>query len=133
MSDIQLYLVEAGRNKDEARRIAHQTASRLERKELKLVAFVESIGEYINNDDAVLRCNSLAYLAEVLDATPHRLLTLQQRSLLCDFCLSRIQDDVEGIAYCAKALMALEERGKWDQDTVTKIMTTYVMFDAIVR
>ena len=52
MSDVQLYLIEAGKNKDEARRIAQQTATRLERKELKLVSLVEGIGEYINNEDA---------------------------------------------------------------------------------
>jgi len=126
MSDIQLYLVEIGKNKDEAQRIAQQTATRLERKELKLVALVEGIGEYVNNEDATLRANSLAYLADVLSVLPPRLLTLQQRSLLCDFVLSRLQNDSEGIGSCARALMALEERGKWDQETATNIMTTYV-------
>lgn len=128
MSDIQLYLLEASKNKDEAQRIASQTASRLERKELKLVALIESIGEYINNDDADLRSKSLAYLADVLSLLPQRLLTLQQRSLLCDFCLSRIEDDNEGTGHCARALMALEERGKWDQDTARRIMTTSVWY-----
>ena len=127
MSDIQLYLVEVSKSKDEAQKIAQQTASKLERKELKLVALIESIGEYINNEDATLRSNSLAYLADVLSAVPPRVLTLQQRSLLCDFVLSRMQDDSEGIGSCARALMALEERGKWDQDTASKIFTTYVL------
>ena len=74
MSDIQLYLVEIGKNKDEAQRIAQQTATRLDRKELKLVALVEGIGEYVNNEDATLRANSLAYLADVLSVLPPRLL-----------------------------------------------------------
>lgn len=124
MSDIQLYLIEAGKNKDEAQRIAQQTASRLQLKELKLVTLVEDIGEYINNEDPDLRSRSLAYLADVLAAVPQRVLTLQQRGLLCDFCLSRVQDDTKGTGHCARALMALEERGKWDQDTARRIMTT---------
>ena len=88
------------------------------------MALVESIGEYINNDDTKLRANSLAYLADVLGALGPRTLTLQQRSLLCDFVLSRIQDDREGTGSCARALMALEERGKWDSDTAGKVVTT---------
>ena len=124
MSDVQLYLIEAGKNKDEARRIAQQTATRLERKELKLVSLVEGIGEYINNEDAKLRANSLAYLAEVLQCVPRGVLSLQQRALLTEFILSRIEDDREGTAYCAQALIALEDRGKWDQDTAAKIMST---------
>jgi len=125
MSDIQLYLVEAGKkNQAEAQKIAEQTAVKLERKEIKLVALIEGIGEYINNEDAALRTNSLAYLADILSVIPKGVLSLQQRSLLCDFILSRIQDDSEAIASCAKALIALEERGKWDQDTATKITTT---------
>lgn len=127
MSDIQLYLVEVTKNKDEAKRIAQQTASRLSRRELKLISLVESIGEYVNNDDTNLRANSLAYLADVLESLPNRLLTGQQRSLLCDFILSRVQDDNEGTGSCARALIALEEKGKWDQETAAKVMTTSVL------
>lgn len=122
MSDIQLYLVEFEKNKDEAHNIAVQTATKLERKELKLVALIESIGEYINHEEAHLRSRSLAFLADVLSSVPPRVLTGQQRNLLCDFILSRVQDDTEGIGSCARGLLALEERGKWDQETTAKIM-----------
>lgn len=127
MSDIQLYLIQSGKNKDEAARLAQQTATKLETKQLKLLALIESIGEFINNDDAHLRSQSLAYLADVLSSIKIGTLGLQQRALLCDFVLSRIQDDTEGIGSCARALMALEERGKWDQETVQSIMKTYAI------
>lgn len=126
MSDIQLYLVEATKNKDEARRIAQETAAKLERKQIQLLALVESIGEYINNEDATLRSHSLAFLADVLDALPLRALSLQHRMLLTEFVLSRIQDDSEGTASCAKALMALEKMSKWDAETVKKIVSTMI-------
>ncbi|KAF2147688.1 ARM repeat-containing protein [Myriangium duriaei CBS 260.36] len=124
MSEIQLYLVEAGKNKDEARKIAQETAGKLERKEIQLLALVESVGEYINNEDATLRSHSLAYLADVLDSLSLKVLSLQQRLLLTEFILSRIRDDNEGVASCAKALMALERMGKWDTGTVRKIIDT---------
>lgn len=74
MSDIQLYLFEADKNKKEATRIAVQTSNRmyvhparkpelilfagLESKELKLLQLIESLGEYLNNDEAAIRTKS---------------------------------------------------------------------------
>jgi hypothetical protein len=46
-------------------------------------------------------------------------------NLLCDFILARTEDS-EGIGPCAKALTALEERGKWDSERVQKIIQTCV-------
>jgi DNA repair/transcription protein MET18/MMS19 len=48
-------------------------------------------------------------------------------NLLCDFVLSRIEDSEGGLGSCAKALMALEERGKWDDDRVRDTIETYVL------
>lgn len=126
MSDVQLYLVEVVKDKDEARRIAGQSASKLANGDLKLVALIESIGEYLNNDEAQYRVKTLAYLADVLEQVPPKVLSGQQRNLLCGFVLSRAQDDTDGTGLCARALMALEERGKWDQETVQNIINAYV-------
>jgi DNA repair/transcription protein MET18/MMS19 len=57
----------------------------------------------------------------VLAATPPKTLSLQQRNLLCDFVLSRTED-TEGVGSCAKALLALEELGKWDDGRVVTIL-----------
>ncbi|PNS15880.1 hypothetical protein CAC42_7986 [Sphaceloma murrayae] len=126
MSDIQLYLVEATKNKDAARQIAQETAAKLERKEIHLLALVESIGDYINNEDSNLRSHSLGFLADTLESLSLRVLSLQHRLLLTEFILSRIQDDSEGTASCARALMALEKMGKWDPSTVQKIVSTII-------
>ncbi|KAF2146583.1 uncharacterized protein K452DRAFT_241456 [Aplosporella prunicola CBS 121167] len=132
MSDIQLYLFEHGKNKDEAARIAAQTAQRLESKTLKLFELVESLGEYLNNDDTQTRAKAMAYLAEVLSATPQKIFTRQHRNLLCDFILSRIVNDGEGLetppclSSCAKGLMALEERGQWEKERVQTVLTTFI-------
>ncbi|KAF9633220.1 putative dna repair transcription protein [Lasiodiplodia theobromae] len=126
MSDIQLYLFEFSRNKDEAARIATQTAERLESKQLKLLELVESLGEFLNNDDGPTRAKAMAYLADVLSATPSKAFTRQHRNLLCDFILSRIADDNEGIGSSAKALMALEERGAWEKERAATVLSSLV-------
>lgn len=127
MSDIQLYLLEVDKNRAEARQIARNSATKLESKELKLIDLITSLEEYINNkDDAGLRAKSVYYLAEVLESVPLKVLTGQERRLLCDFILGRLKGDVEGIGSSARALLALEERGKWDPDTAQKVMKTFV-------
>lgn len=53
------------------------------------------------------------------------MLTLEG-NLLCDFILSRIADDNEGIGSSAKALMALEERGAWEKERAATILSSLV-------
>lgn len=127
MSDIQLYLLEVDRNKAEARAIAEQSATKLERKELKLVDLITSLNEYINKkDDSTTRANTLNYLAEVLDAVPQRVLSNQERRLLVDFLLGRLEGDTEGVGATARSLIALESKGKWDAATAQKVVQTFV-------
>ncbi|KAG9712892.1 hypothetical protein KCU73_g16701, partial [Aureobasidium melanogenum] len=96
MSDIQLYLVEADKNKDEARRLAARSAAALANGDLKLVELIENAGEYINHEDPTLRIKSLSYLADVLEQVAPKVLKGQQRNLLCGFILTRVSDDSEG-------------------------------------
>jgi DNA repair/transcription protein MET18/MMS19 len=126
MSDIQQYLLEFDKNKKEASAIAKHSATRLQNAQLKLIQLIESLGDYINSEDAAIRAKTLAYLAEVLAFVPQKVLSIQQRDLLCEFILSRVVDDAAGIGSCAKGLMALEELGKWDNEKVVKIMETFL-------
>jgi DNA repair/transcription protein MET18/MMS19 len=126
MSDIQLYLVEADKNKDEARKLAARSADALANGDLKLVQLIENAGEYINHEDPPMRIKSLSYLADVLEQVAPKVLKGQQRSLLCGFILSRVADDTEGTGHCARALMALEKLGKWDSETAANIANTCV-------
>jgi DNA repair/transcription protein MET18/MMS19 len=88
---------------------------------LKLISLVTDLGEYLNSEDGATRSKTMSYLAEVLASTPQKVLSLQQRNLLCDFTLSRTEDN-EGLGSCAKALLALEELGKWDDPKVVSIV-----------
>lgn len=125
MSDIQIYLIEVDKDRDEALQIAARSAKKLETKELKLLELIQSTSEYINDDkDDALRAKSVAYLADVLAAIPPKVLSGHERRLLCDFMLGRIEGDNVGIGSYAKALLALQELGRWDQATAQKVMTT---------
>ena len=88
---------------------------------MKLLKLIGNLGDYFNSEDGAIRSKTISYLAEVLAATPQKVLSLQQRNLLCDFVLSRTEDS-EGLGSCAKALLALEELGKWDDARVVSIV-----------
>ncbi|PVI08155.1 hypothetical protein DM02DRAFT_511273 [Periconia macrospinosa] len=123
MSDIQQYLLDYDRNKNEASATAQKSATRLSEGNLKLLTLIEELGEYLNSEDGATRSKTMAFLAEVLALVPPKVLSLQQRNLLCEFLLSRTEDN-EGLGSCAKGLIALEERGKWDAGTVQNIIET---------
>ena len=78
MSDIQIYLLEFDKNKKEASRIAEQSSTRtwnhstsqktslkreigLQNNQLKLVELIESLGEYINNEEPTIRAKGIPY------------------------------------------------------------------------
>ncbi|KAF2009874.1 hypothetical protein BU24DRAFT_400382 [Aaosphaeria arxii CBS 175.79] len=124
-TDIQQYLLDFDKNRKEATATAQRSATRLQNNDLKLLRLIEELGEFFNSEDGTTRSRAMSYLAEVLSSVPQKVLSLQQRNLLCDFVLSRIEDS-EGLGFCAKALSALEERGKWDQDRVVAILEAFL-------
>ncbi|KAF2459947.1 RNAPII transcription regulator C-terminal-domain-containing protein [Lineolata rhizophorae] len=133
MSDVELYLSDADRNKKEASATAARSAQRLESKEISLLELIESLREYVNSDDAQRRARTLSYLAEVLGALRPGVLSGQQRHLLFDFIISRIANDSEGVGASAKALVALEALGKWDPEKPAAIITTLLHYTHPLR
>lgn len=85
MSDVQLYLISPDARKEEGARIASHTAQSkylqllildlnlrgigLQSKDLKLVALIESLGEYLNNDDAKIRAKSAHHSTSIHSAS----------------------------------------------------------------
>jgi len=127
MSDIQLYLFEVDKDKAEAQRVAGQSASRLQSRELKLIDLITTLEPYINSkDDGSLRAKSVSYVADVLSQLSPKVLSGQERRLLSDFITGRIEGDLEGIGASARALVALEQLGKWDGDTAQRILRTFI-------
>lgn len=64
----------------------------LETKQKTLIDVVESLSDYINDEDATIRAKAVQYLSSVIGAVPSNLLTIQQVQVLCQFLCDRIED-----------------------------------------
>jgi len=109
MSDVRDYLLTVDRDKAAAEDIASGTArsklykrpkneslslprAGLESKQVSLIDIVQSLGEYINDEDATVRAKAVQYLSSVIGAIPSNFLTIQQVQVLCQFLCDRIED-----------------------------------------
>ncbi|KAL8993799.1 MAG: hypothetical protein Q9169_006070 [Polycauliona sp. 2 TL-2023] len=92
MSDVQRYLLKIDEDKDGAQKVAEETAQSLVAKTKSLIDIVQSLGEYINDEDASIRSKVVTYLAQVISALPNTTLSRQQVQVLCRFLCDRIED-----------------------------------------
>ncbi|KAL8997057.1 MAG: hypothetical protein Q9188_006419 [Gyalolechia gomerana] len=92
MSDIQHYLLKADNDKAAADQIARATAQNLETKKTSLIDVVQSLGEYINDEDSTIRSKAVTYLSHVIKAVPDGTFSRQQVQVLCQFLCDRIED-----------------------------------------
>lgn len=113
------YVLAADSNEAEAAQIALSTAqgtcithtrtiqiltrAALESKQLNLIQVVESVGEYINHEDATIRSKAVRYLSASLAALPADFLSRQQLMVLAEFFSARMQD-----GSCLGALVHLQ-------------------------
>lgn len=71
----------------------------LQSQEKTLLDVVQSLGEYINDEDSRIRGRAVSYLTAVLSALPPKFLSRQQIDVLCQFFSDRIEDGgaIEGL------------------------------------
>ncbi|KAM5442980.1 hypothetical protein MferCBS31731_001854 [Microsporum ferrugineum] len=92
MAELQEFMLEVEKNREEAIRIASVVASKLESKQTTLIEIVKSLGEYINDEDASIRGKAVSYLTAVIKALPEKFLSRQQIQVLTTFFCARIED-----------------------------------------
>ncbi|KAL9619573.1 MAG: hypothetical protein Q9160_005849 [Pyrenula sp. 1 TL-2023] len=92
MTDAAEYVVVAERDRTAAHQIASQTAQKLEARQISLIQVVESVGDYINDEDAKIRGRAVSYLTATLTELPPKYLSRQQLQVLCQFFCDRIED-----------------------------------------
>ncbi|KAL8663798.1 MAG: hypothetical protein Q9202_003612 [Teloschistes flavicans] len=92
MSDIQRYLLKVDDDKASAEQIAKETARKVESKEIALIDVVQSLGEYINDEDAAIRSKAVTYLSHVIASLPETALSRHQIQVLCQFLCDRVGD-----------------------------------------
>lgn len=64
----------------------------LQSRDTTLLDVVQSLGEYINDEDSRIRGRAVSYLTAVLSALPSKFLSRQQLDVLCHFFSDRIED-----------------------------------------
>lgn len=64
----------------------------LESKQTTLIDIVQSLGQYINDEDSIIRSKAVTYLSQVIEKLPSAVLTRQQVQVLCQFLCDRIED-----------------------------------------
>lgn len=82
----------------------------LESKESTLIDVVQSLGEYINDEDATIRSRAIDYLSQVIGHLSTAFLSRQQIQVLCQFFCDRIEDG--GAVGGLRKLAALERFNK---------------------
>ena len=83
----------------------------LESKQLTLIEAVQSLGEYINDEDATIRAGVIDYLSQIIGQLSPTFLSRQQIQVLCTFLCDRIEDGgaIEG-------LRKLQDLGRFNKD-----------------
>jgi DNA repair/transcription protein MET18/MMS19 len=57
-----------------------------------LIEVVQSLGEYINDEDEKIRARAVSYLVAIISFLPPKFLSRQQAQVLCQFLCDRIED-----------------------------------------
>ncbi|KAF4228180.1 hypothetical protein CNMCM6805_002298 [Aspergillus fumigatiaffinis] len=92
MSALQTFMLVVDHDKAEAKQIAERVAQDVENKRTTLIEVVQSLGEYINDEDPILRGKAVSYLTAVIRALPPKYLSRQQIQVLTTFFCDRIED-----------------------------------------
>ncbi len=118
MSNIRDYLLLVDDDKEAAQSIAQESAQgrfschmsnvpalmprsvELQDRRTTLINVVQSLGEYINDEDANIRSRAVSFLTAVISSLPPTYLSRQQIQVLCQFLCDRIEDGgaIEGLS-----------------------------------
>ena len=83
----------------------------LESKQLTLIEVVQSLGDYINDEDATIRVRVIDYLSQVIGQLSPTFLSRQQIQVLCQFFCDRIED-----GGAVGGLRKLQTLGRYNKD-----------------
>lgn len=83
----------------------------LESKDVTLIEVVQSLSEYINDEDLATRSKPVQYLSEIIKALSPTVLSRQQVLVLCQFFCDRIED-----GGAITGLQRLQSSGRFNRD-----------------
>ncbi|CAI7590706.1 unnamed protein product [Penicillium bialowiezense] len=120
MSALQTFMLVVDHDKEEAKRIAEGSANDVETKKATLIDTVQSLGEYINDEDPILRGKAISYLTAVISALSPKYLSRQQIQVLTTFFCDRIEDG--GAVAGLQVLQGLDRFNKFLATQVAQAM-----------
>ena len=82
------------------------TVQALENGQTTLIEVVQSLGEYVNDEDITNRARTIEYLSQIIGGLSLSFLSRQQIRVLCQFLCDRIEDG--GAAGGLKKLQSME-------------------------
>ncbi|KAH0545058.1 hypothetical protein FGG08_000829 [Glutinoglossum americanum] len=123
MSDAQRFLLTIDGDQQEAAKVAEGSAKRIENKDLKLVELVQSLREFLTDDDATVRAKAIAYITAVLTALSPTTLTRQQIVVIRQFLCDRVEDE-SGLKEATQGLVALQRMSRFSGEDAVAIATT---------
>lgn len=95
----------------------------MENKKTTLIEVVQSLGEYINDEDPILRGKAVSYLTAVIQALPPKFLTRQQIQVLTTFFCDRIED-----GGAVAGLDTLQKLDRFNKELAEEVARAYVHF-----
>jgi len=78
---------------------------------VSLIEIVQSLGEYINDEDATIRSKAVSFLSQVIGALQPTFLSRQHIQVLCTFLCDRIED-----GGAVGGLTKLQELGRFNKE-----------------
>ncbi|KAI5846119.1 RNAPII transcription regulator C-terminal-domain-containing protein [Tricharina praecox] len=128
MKEAVLFMHHVDKDPQEAKRIAQDTAKRIESREFKLLEVVQSLGEYLTDDDTTVRAKAIGYLAAVLGELSPKSLSRQHLPVITQFLCDRLEDET-GLKEVASGLASLTKMHHFDSDQATKVATALITVD----
>ena len=93
------------------------STAELESQQLTLIGIVQSLGEYILDEDAIIRSKAVTFLSQVIEALSPTFLSRQQIQVLCQFLCERIED-----GGAVAGLTKLQELERFNKDMAILIL-----------
>jgi DNA repair/transcription protein MET18/MMS19 len=93
----------------------------VESKKTTLIEIVQQLGEYINDEDPILRGKAVSFLTSVIKALPPKFLTRQQVQVLTSFFCDRIED-----GGAVAGLDTLQKLDRFTKELAAEIAQAYV-------
>lgn len=96
----------------------------VENKKTTLIEIVQQLGEYINDEDPILRGKAVSFLTSVIKALPPKFLSRQQIQVLTSFFCDRIED-----GGAVAGLDTLQKLDRFTKGLAAEIAQSYVHFE----